>query len=142
MVNILQNLATEARPLNELLEKTRKWKWTDQCDAAFENIKKLVTSDQVLTHYDPALSIRLACDASPFGLGAVLSHMMPDGSERPVMFASRSLSKSERNYAQIDKETLGIVWSVRKFYNYLFARKFTHSVLIIYLFFFRTDTNI
>ena len=43
----LQNLATEARPLNELLEKTRKWKWTDQCDAAFENIKKLVTSDQV-----------------------------------------------------------------------------------------------
>ena len=121
----LQNLATEARPLNELLEKTRKWKWTDQCDAAFENIKKLVTSDQVLTHYDPALSIRLACDASPFGLGAVLSHVMPDGSERPVMFASRSLSKSERNYAQIDKEALGIVWSVRKFYNYLFARKFT-----------------
>jgi hypothetical protein len=52
----LQNLATEARPLNELLEKTRKWKWTDQCDAAFENIKKLVTSDQVLTHHDPALS--------------------------------------------------------------------------------------
>jgi hypothetical protein len=48
------HLATEARPLNELLEKTRKWKWTDQCDAAFENIKKLVTSDQVLTHYDPA----------------------------------------------------------------------------------------
>ena len=136
MVNVLQNLATEARPLNELLEKTRKWKWTDQCDAAFENIKKLVTSDQVLTHYDPALSIRLACDASPFGLGAVLSHVMPDGSERPVMFASRSLSKSERNYAQIDKETLGIVWSVRKFYNYLFARKFTHSVLMIYLGFF------
>jgi hypothetical protein len=46
--------------------------FADQCDAAFENIKKLVTSDQVLTHYDPALSIRLACDASPFGLGSSL----------------------------------------------------------------------
>jgi hypothetical protein len=52
MGNVLQNLATEARPLNELLEKTRKWKWADQCDAAFENIKKLVASDQVLIHYD------------------------------------------------------------------------------------------
>jgi hypothetical protein len=50
--------------------------------------------------------IRLACDASPFGL-AVLSHVIPDGPERPVMFTSRSLSKSERNYAQIDKEALG-----------------------------------
>jgi hypothetical protein len=120
----MQNLATEARPLNELLEKTRTWKWTDQCGAAVENIKKLVTSDQVLTHYDPALSIRLACNASPFGLGAVLSHVMPDGSERPVMFASRSISKSERIYAQIDKETLVIVWSVRKFYNYYMKNYF------------------
>lgn len=121
----LPNLATEARPLNELLEKTRKWKWTEQCDTAFVRIKRLVTSEQVLTHYDPTLPVRLASDASPFGLGAVLSHVMPNGSERPVMFASRSLSKSERNYAQIDKEALGIVWSVRKFYNYVFARKFT-----------------
>ena len=63
----------------------------------------MITSEQVLTHYDPALPVRLAWDASPTGIGAGLSHVMPDGSERPVAFASRSLTKTERKYAQIDK---------------------------------------
>ena len=79
----------------------------------------------MLTHYDPNLPVRLVCDASPYGLGSVLSHVMTDGTERPVAFASRSLAKSERNYAKIDKEALGIVWSVKKFHTYLFGRSFT-----------------
>ena len=62
----------------------------------------MITSDGVLTHYDPNLPVRLACDASPYGLGSVLSHVMRDGTERPVAFSLRSLTKSERNYAQID----------------------------------------
>jgi hypothetical protein len=77
----------------------------------------MITSDVVLTHYDPNLPVRLVCDASPYGLGPALSHVMTDGTERLVAFASRSLTKSERNYAQIDKEALGIVWSVKKFYT-------------------------
>ena len=52
----------------------------------------MITSEQVLTHFDPVLPVRLACDASPTGIGAVLSHITRDGSERPVACASRSLT--------------------------------------------------
>ena len=85
----------------------------------------MIASDLVLTHYDPKLPLQLACDASPVGIGAVLSHVMPDGTERPIAFASRPLSKAERNYTQIDKEALATVWGVKKFHNYLFGRNFT-----------------
>ena len=55
----------------------------------------------------------------------VLSHVMEDSTERPIAFASRSLSKAEQKYAQTDKEALATVWGVNKFHNYLFSRNFT-----------------
>ena len=79
----------------------------------------------MLTHCDPKAPVRLACDASPYSLGAVLSHVMSDGSEKPIAFAPRSLTKAERNYAQIDREACAIFWAVKKFHAYLFRRKFT-----------------
>ena len=88
----LPNRATILHPLHQLLEQGNKWQWTEQCEQAFSKAKLLITSELVLTHYDPALPVTLACDASPTGIGAVLSHVMTDGSERPVAFAPRSLT--------------------------------------------------
>ena len=90
-----------------------------------EATKKLLLTSDLLTHYDESLPLKLATDASSYGLGAVISHVLPNDEERPIAFSSRSLSKSEQNYSQIDKEALGLVYGVRKFHTYLYGRKFT-----------------
>ena len=121
----IPDLATVLKPLNELLNKGKQWQWTVDCETVFQKAKALLVSQEVLTHYNPELPLRLACDASPYGVGAVLSHAMPDGEERPIAYASRTLSKAEQNYAQIEREALAIVFGVRKFHQYLYGNKFT-----------------
>ena len=88
----LPNLSTVLAPLHELLRKDCKWRWTEQCNNSFVEIKNLIASSRVITHYDPSLPIKLACDASPYGVGAVISHVFPGGVEKPIAFASRTLS--------------------------------------------------
>ena len=117
----LPNLSSELSPLHDLLKDKTPWLWTDKCQAAFLRTKQLLTSARVLTHYDVNLPIRLECEASSAGLGTVISHEMLDGMHQPVMYTSRTLSKSERNYAQIEKEALALVFGVKKFHDFLYA---------------------
>lgn len=97
--------------------------WSQECQVAFEAIKRALSSSEVLTHYSGSLPLVLTADASSVGLGCVISHLTPAG-ERPVAYASRTLSAAERAYAQIDREALAIVYGVRKFHQYLYGRKF------------------
>ena len=106
----LPNVSIVLHPLHQLLGESREWQWSERCELAFTEAKGMITSEQVLMRYDPALPVRLACDASPTGIGAVLSPVNPCGSERPVAFASWSLTKTEHKYAQIDEEALSMMW--------------------------------
>ena len=118
----LPYLASILAPLYSLLQKTKSIRWGPAQDKAFKEAKKLLISQNLLTHFDTTRELVLTCDASPYGLGAVLSHRASDGTGQPVVFASRTLSKAEQRYAHLDKEGLAIVWGVKKFHQYLFGR--------------------
>ena len=121
----IPKLSTIVHPLNQLQCRDTPWRWSAACQEAFAAAKRQLTSSKVLVHYDVTLPIRLAGDASAYGIGAVISHLMPDGSERPIAFASRTLSPAERNYSQVEKEALSLVYGVTKFHKYLYGHRFT-----------------
>lgn len=119
----LPNLAAEIKALHQLLEKGARWEWTDRCQEAFDTSKALLVGNQLLVTYDPSKEMIISCDASQYGVGAVLSHVIK-GIERPVMFVSATLSKSEQGYAQVEKEALAIIFGVKRFHKYIMGHKF------------------
>ena len=88
--NFIPKMSTLAHPLYELLGN-KPWKWTATCDQAFGDIKHALTSETTLTHYDPGLPVECSVDASPYGLGAVIMHVYPNGTRRLIAYASRTL---------------------------------------------------
>jgi hypothetical protein len=121
----LQNMSAQLAPLYRLLHKDLQWNWTDKENEAFEAAKKALQTDSLLVHCDSSKPLLLACDASQYGLGAVLSHIFENSEERPIAFMSRTLTPAEKNYSQLEKEGLAIIFGVKKFHNYLFGRHFT-----------------
>ena len=121
----IPNMSTLVSPLNQLLSKDTPWYWSPECKGSFQALKDTLALSSVLAHYSPKLEVQLAVDASPVGLGAVISHITEDGTERPIAYASRSLTKAERNYSVIEKEALAIIFGIRKLQQYLYGRKFT-----------------
>ena len=121
----LNQLSSLLAPLYHLLQQKTKWHCRTKQQKAFSEVKDLLTSSQVLAYYDPEKELLLSCDASPYGIGAVLSHVNEDGEEKPIAYSSCSLAPAEKKYAQLEKEGLAIVFGVKKFHQYLYGRRFT-----------------
>ncbi|XP_058796648.1 uncharacterized protein K02A2.6-like [Phymastichus coffea] len=100
MDNLLKDIPDIVTPLYELLRDEVKWEWTPRRKKAFTEAKEMLCSN------------------------GYISHIFPDGIERPIAFGSRLLTKAERNYAQIDKEALALTFIVTHFYQYLYGRQF------------------
>ena len=120
----LEHLSTKLAQLYTLLKKKSKWKWGPSEDEAFKLVKQQLAEAPVLEHYDPRKPLTLATDASPYGIGAILTRVMEDGSEKPVAYASRTLNDIEKRYSQLDKEALAIIFGVKRFHHYLYGRQF------------------
>ena len=76
-------------------------------------------------HFDPDKALILSCDASPYGVGAILSHQFSNGNEKPIASASHTLAPAEMKYARLEKEGLAILFGVKRFHQFLYGRKFT-----------------
>ncbi|UYV76601.1 hypothetical protein LAZ67_14001425, partial [Cordylochernes scorpioides] len=118
--------ATFERMMDKIL-KGLKWTmalcYLDDIVDAFDSLKKSLMSEPVLAYFEEQLLTELHTDASGYGIGAVLVQIN-DGKERPVGYASRTLSKAEKNYSTTERECLAAIWAINKFRPYLFGREF------------------
>ena len=121
----LPDLATVLATMHQLLKKDAKWKWGQPQQESSNCTRQMLCSPEVVVHYSTNKPLVLICDASLYSVGAVLAHRMEDGSERPIVYHSRSLSDSEKNYAQIDREALAIILGLTKFNQYIWGRLVT-----------------
>ena len=109
----LPNMSIKLHPLYRLLRKNTPFIWGDSQGKAFEESKSQLSTSSFLAHFDTTLPLILACDASAYGIGVVLAHRFPHGSEKLIGYASRTLNSAERNYSQLEKEGLACVFGIK-----------------------------
>ncbi len=112
------SLAELTQPLRELLSSKVVWTWGSRQQEAFKNVKEELSRPTVLAKYDPQAPLKVSADSSSFGIGAVLLQRSEE-TWKPVVYASRALSETERRYAQIEKEALAVTWACEKFLDYI-----------------------
>lgn len=120
LMKFIPNLTDLTGPLRDLIKNEVEWIWGPDQSKAFEKLKGKLSSLPTLKYFDGKDPIVIQCDASQFGLGACLMQ-----NKRPVAYASRTLTKTEVNYAQIEKEMLAICFAVEKFHEFIYGREIT-----------------
>lgn len=116
-------LAELSQPLWELLSPRKSWVWGPAQEQAFAKVKAELVHSTVLSLYNPNASLKISADALSFEIGAVLLQESHDG-WKPIAYASRSMTETERRYVQIEKEALAVTWACDKFADYVIGKHF------------------
>ena len=121
----VEGFASIAEPLTRLTKKDTPFVWSTEQQVALDELKRRITTQPIMCHFDHSVPVELRTDASGYGLGAILLHVFPDRRKRVIEYASRLLKKEEKNYGISEKECLAIVWAITKYRTYLMGVKFT-----------------
>ena len=123
----IHDYATISQPLRELTRKDTTWSWGPQQQSAMEKLKSRLIKHTTMAYFDPAKHSTILVDASPVGLGAILSQRDPSNGadDRIIAYASRALTSVEQRYSQTEREALAIVWACEHFHLYLYGSHFT-----------------
>ena len=116
--SFVKNLSVQNSNLRQLLKKEVAWHWNDVHEKEFNMLKTLISNAPILTFYDPNKTIVLSVDASKGAVGAVISH-----NNSPIAYASATLTSSQQNYAQIEKELFAILFGCIKFHQYIYGKR-------------------
>ncbi|KAK6735953.1 hypothetical protein RB195_018922 [Necator americanus] len=132
LINFYGNFVKDLHNLRALLDTLTimdvVYTWIQECQSSFDKIKAILSSDLLLTHFDLSLPIIVAADASNYRMGATLSHRFADGCENIINYASCCLTQPQKNYSQIEKEALALIFAVsQKFHRFIHGRHFTLS---------------
>ena len=117
----VNHFAKVAEPLHRLTCKNTAFEWSQECQIAFDELKRRLVTPPVLAYPNFDVDFVLETDASHQGLGAVLSQRQEDGRLHPIAYASRALSGAEKHYGITDLETLAVVWAISHFHYYLYG---------------------
>lgn len=133
----VKNLATKTQSIRELLRNDSQFAWTEKHQQDFDHLKSEIASYPVLAKFSTSRKTRVSADASQYGLGGVLEQLQDDECWRPVYYCSKTLSDSEKRYAQIEKEALAVTWACERLEQFLLGSKFEiltdHKPLIVVL---------
>lgn len=136
--SFIPDLATKAAPLRRLIvEGKDSFAWEVAHDKCFQEIKDCITNDLKLSFFDRQRKTTIVVDASPVGLGAILTQKDEKGKDHVVMFASKTLADPEKRYCQTEKEALAIVWAIERFHHFVAGSSFyvvTDHKALIYIF--------
>jgi hypothetical protein len=121
----IRGFSSIAKPIHDTTKNGKLFVWTDEAQKAMEELKSRLMSPPVLVHFDQESQITIRCDASGYGLGAVLMQKSSDPNKNGVIaYTSRTLSKSERNYATTHKECLAMIHAIKQWRYYLYGKHF------------------
>ena len=120
MSRFIKQYASMTEPLRALLRKGAQWKWESIHQSAFQMLKAALTSTDVMAYFDPRKDTTILVDASPVGLGAILTQ-----NGKAICYASRALTEVEQRYSQTDREMLAVVYGVEHFHLYIHGAPFS-----------------